>query len=191
MLEPLILGPTRPAAAARGFTMIEMMVVVVLAAVLLAVAAPSFLSTLARKRLEGVAAELSTDIQYARSEAVQRNRAVGIVFGSNCYVVYVVGATDATSCSTLNSPLSPLKAPPALPAGVSLNLVPAAPRAFVAFEPVRGMATDASGATELSGYVDIASSSGPWQIRAVVTRAGKVKLCSPNNSVTALATDCS
>ena len=45
--------------------------------------------------MEGVAAELSTDIQYARSEAAQRNAAVGIVFGTNCYTVYLLGTTAA------------------------------------------------------------------------------------------------
>ena len=52
-----------------GFTLVELMIVVALVAILLALAAPSFRETIARNRLEGVAGELSTDFQYARSEA--------------------------------------------------------------------------------------------------------------------------
>ena len=174
----------------RAFTLIELLVVVTLTAIILSLAAPSFTATLARKRLEGVAAELSTDIQYARSEAAQRNAAVGIVFGSNCYTVYLLGATDATACATLGTGASSLK-DVTVANGTSLAFAPTTSGAFIAFDPVRGMATDAAaGTTDLSGTVTLTNSAGNWQILARVTRAGRVKLCSPNNTVTSLATDC-
>ena len=59
-----------------GFTIIELMTVMVIAGVLLALALPSFNETLARRRLEGQANELVTDLSYAKSEAVARNRSV-------------------------------------------------------------------------------------------------------------------
>jgi type IV fimbrial biogenesis protein FimT len=175
--------------SARGFTMIELMVVAALIAVILALAVPSFTGILARKRLEGVASELATDIQYARSEAAQRNVVVGIVFGTTCYVIYVIGDTAATGCAAIGNVATALKTVQ-ISGGTSLTFVPPAPRAFIAFDPVRGMAADTSGATDLSGYVDLINSAGNWQIRAIVTRVGRVKLCSPNGTITALATDC-
>jgi type IV fimbrial biogenesis protein FimT len=190
VLEPLTMS-TAARTAARGFTMIEMMVVVVLAAVLLAVAVPSFQSVIARKRLEGVANELSTDIHYARAEAIQRNAVVGIVFGTDCYVVYVLdSSSDATSCTSLGAGGVSLKSVQ-ITGGSVLNFVPPSPRAFMAFDPVRGMAVDATGVTDLSGDVMLTNSGGNWQIQARVTRVGRVKLCSPNNTITSLATDCS
>lgn len=177
--------------AARGFTLIELMVVVALVAIILALAAPSFTGTLARKRLEGVASELSTDIQYARSEAAHRNTAVGIVFDTNCYTVYVLGTTNATGCGALGTGGSSLKNVQ-IGGGTSLAFAPAVAGAFIAFDPVRGMAVDAAtGANDLSGSVTLTNSAGNWQIRALVTKVGRTKLCSPNNTVTALATDCS
>ena len=173
-----------------GFTLVELMIVIALVAIILALAAPSFTATLARKRMEGVASELATDIQYARSEAAQRNAAVGVVFGSNCYTVYTLGTTDATTCASLGTGGTSLK-DVQVGGGTSLAFVPATSGAFIAFDPVRGMATDAgAGTTDLSGYVNVTNSAGNWQIRALVTRVGRAKLCSPNNTVTALATDC-
>ena len=178
-------------ARASGFTLIELMVVVALVAIILALAAPSFTSTLARKRMEGVASELATDLQYARSEAAQRNAAVGVVFGSNCYTVYIVDtSSNATTCTALGTGGTSLK-DVQVSGGTSLAFTPTTSGAFIAFDPVRGMATDsAAGTTDLSGRVDITNSAGNWQIRALVTRVGRAKLCSPNNTVTALATDC-
>jgi type IV fimbrial biogenesis protein FimT len=174
----------------RGFTLIELMVVMALVAIILAIAAPSFTTTVTKRRMEGVAAELSTDIQYARSEAAQRNAAVGVVFGTSCYTVYVLGTTDATTCAALGTGGSLLKNVQ-IAGGTSLAFAPAVAGAFIAFDPVRGMAIDAAtGATDLSGVVTFTNSAGNWQIQAVVTKVGRTKLCSPNNTVTALATDC-
>jgi type IV fimbrial biogenesis protein FimT len=174
----------------RGFTIIELMVVVALVAVILAVAAPSFTSTLARKRMEGVASELATDIQYARSEAAQRNAAVGVVFGPACYTVYVLGSTNATSCTALGTGATSLKAV-SISGGSSLAFAPTVSGAFIAFDPLRGMAIDAgSGTSDLSGTVTVTNVAGNWQIQALVTKVGRTKLCSPNNTVTTLATDC-
>lgn len=176
--------------AGRGFTLVELLVVLGVAAILLSLAAPSFTSTLARKRMEGVAAELSTDIQYARSEAAQRNAAVGIVFGTNCYTVYLLGTTAAADCGALGTGGSSLK-DVAVPSGTTMAFTPTTTGAFIAFDPVRGMATDATaGTADLSGTVALTNSAGNWQILARVTRVGRVKLCSPNGTVTALATDC-
>jgi prepilin-type N-terminal cleavage/methylation domain-containing protein len=56
----------------RGFTLIELLIAVMVVAVLLAVATPSFIDTLERRRVVGTANELSADLQYARSLAVSK-----------------------------------------------------------------------------------------------------------------------
>ena len=174
--------------ASRGFTLIELMVVAVLVAIILALAVPSFKDTLARKRMEGVASELATDIQYARSEAAQRNAAVRIIVGANCYAVHVVGSTAATDCTTLGTNAVSLKTVQVAD-GTSLAFASNNARAFLEFDPVRGMAIDSADA-DSSGNVTVTNSAGNWQIQARVSKQGRVKLCSPNNTVTGLATDC-
>ena len=77
-----------------GFTIIELMTVMVIAGVLLVIALPAFNDMLARRRLEGQADELVTDLSYAKSEAVQRNRSVELRTGGagTCYTVAVMTA---------------------------------------------------------------------------------------------------
>lgn len=78
----------------RGFTIIELMTVLVIAGVLLVIAAPAFRDMLERRRLEGQANELVTDLAYAKSEAVQRNRHVELLTGGGgtCYTIAVMTA---------------------------------------------------------------------------------------------------
>jgi len=79
-----------------GVTLVELMVTLAIMAVLVAVALPSMRDFVARKRLEGVAQELMTDLRLLKSQQ-QRNsqRPVAISFGSTtdqtCYVLYVTG----------------------------------------------------------------------------------------------------
>jgi len=59
-----------------GFTLIELMVTIAIAAILLAVAIPSFITTIASNRLTANANELVTALNLARSEAVKRGQEV-------------------------------------------------------------------------------------------------------------------
>lgn len=58
----------------RGLTLIELMMGVAVAAVLLAIAGPSFQQALNGNRLSSVANELTGAVQLARAEAVRANR---------------------------------------------------------------------------------------------------------------------
>ena len=59
-----------------GFTVIEMMIVLAIAAVLLAVGMPSFVQFSRETRAGSTTSSLTADIQLARSEAVKRNSRV-------------------------------------------------------------------------------------------------------------------
>ena len=62
----------------RGFTLIELMVVVAIAAILLMVAAPSFNETIEQSRVETVQNDLMRDVAFARQQALSRNSLVTI-----------------------------------------------------------------------------------------------------------------
>ena len=71
-----------------GFTLIELMVALTVAAVLTAVALPSFNGVLRNNRVTGTSNNLLTGINLARSEAIKANRGGGIC-----------ASTNGTSCS--------------------------------------------------------------------------------------------
>lgn len=89
----------------RGFTLIELMITLVILAVLLAIAVPSLREFVARKRVEGVAQELATDLRLLKSQQIQRRQFVGILFGSNasmtCYSLYAIGTADENCDCTI------------------------------------------------------------------------------------------
>ena len=91
--------------ARRGFTLVELMVVVAVMAILAAIAAPSMTGLINANRLSGQAGELSATMQLARSEAVRRNARVTVCpssDGSSCASStswtrwIVLGAANAT-----------------------------------------------------------------------------------------------
>ena len=171
----------------RGFTLIELMIVVALVAIVATLAAPSFREFLAKKRLEGVASELSNDLHYARSEAVSRNVTVRVTFGSGCYLLTAQpdGSSPTSTCSQTSNPTLGTGAvnikQTQLQSGASASFSPNDSLSYLEFDPVRGIA---SFSTSLgSGSVNINSSIGSWQLRANVTAVGSMTVCSPSGTV--------
>ncbi len=72
-------GQNRPSVCferEKGFTLVELIVTLVVAAILLTLAAPNLSSFLQRDRLGAQANELLSDLAYARSEAIKRGTVV-------------------------------------------------------------------------------------------------------------------
>lgn len=63
---------------AGGFTLIEMMIAIVIAAVLLAIAAPSFQAIVINNRISAQANDLVSGLAMARSEAIKRGMSVRV-----------------------------------------------------------------------------------------------------------------
>jgi type IV fimbrial biogenesis protein FimT len=82
-------GPT----ALRGFTIIELMLTVTIAAILTAVAVPAFKTFVLNDRDIGQVNSLVSSFNYARSEAIKRDVAGGIT---------VCPSVNGTSCSGSN-----------------------------------------------------------------------------------------
>ena len=85
-----------------GVTLVELMVTLAIMAVLVAVALPSMRDFVARKRLEGVAQELMTDLRLLKSQQLMRGRMAVIRFGSSteqtCYALYFKGTGRVLDC---------------------------------------------------------------------------------------------
>lgn len=105
----------------RGFTLVELLIVVAVLAVILTLAAPSFREMIEMQRLRGTSAQLTTDIQFARSEAVSRQEVVAISFepsatGMSCYILHTWPGDlnqPRCSCSAPEGSRCPVAVPPA------------------------------------------------------------------------------
>ncbi len=77
-------APGRSARTAPGFTLVEMMVVIVLAAILAALALPSFNGLIERYRVERMASALAAGLTHARAEAARRGQTVTVRQRAGC-----------------------------------------------------------------------------------------------------------
>lgn len=169
----------------RGFTLIELMVTVALAGIVIVLVGPSMRDLLTRQRLRGVNAELLTDLQFARGEAVRRNYPVHVRFGSNadmtCYVIFVpnitgtcdclLGATRA--CSGSHTEIKTVQVPRSLQVALAAS---SAADTIVTFDWRTGQSQPGEFHVDASG-----SPSGA--LRTTMNAAGRPTVCSPDGSV--------
>lgn len=166
----------RPAARQHGVTLVEMAVVCCVAAVLAGVAVPSFRQAAERRHVEGAAAQLETDFQYARSLAVARSEVVRVGFeaasGESCYVVHTGSAGDC-ACAGHSAPVCRGGAVPLQTvqlAGVPVRLQ--SNSRSVGFEPVLGMVTP-------TATVQVVGTGGA-AVHQIINVMGRVRSCTPN-----------
>lgn len=80
----------------RGFTIVELMIVIAVAAIAIVLAIPSFRDIIERKAVGGAAEAAYEQIQRARSQALKRSKAIVVDFnvdGTN----WAIGFTDKTT----------------------------------------------------------------------------------------------
>jgi prepilin-type N-terminal cleavage/methylation domain-containing protein len=89
--------------AQRGFTLIDMLVVVALVGIILAMAVPGITGSLDRMRLGQTAREVERELQGAKSRAVSKGRTIRVRF--NC-----PGPGEYRAVEILGSPKAPVAA---------------------------------------------------------------------------------
>jgi type IV fimbrial biogenesis protein FimT len=141
--------------------------------------ATSFIDSNKRRVLDGSAGELSTDLHFARSEAVARQQGVRVSFhpvaGGSCMVIHTGSTADcgcdaggAAQCGNGAALVKSSFFPASRGVAVAANV------ASMRFDPTNGTVTPA-------GTVRVSASSG-LQINHVVNIMGRVRTCSPGGS---------
>ncbi|WP_233212675.1 GspH/FimT family pseudopilin [Collimonas sp. PA-H2] len=176
-----------PSLEERGFSLIELMITITLAAIMMAAAIPSFSSWIQNTRIRSTAEALQNGIRLAKTEAVRRSRLVDFRLtavtpikdaatsksGNNWYVQQNDTFQLATDSSDANYNLfiqgSSLS-------GANANVVIAGDVDTLTFTSLGRL--NNSGAAPYKFEVKGASSSGR-NLRVIVTQSGQIRMCDP------------
>jgi len=188
-----------PGTRSRGFTLIEMMVVVALVAMFVTIGLPGFLDLLDRRRITTAAEAMAGQVRQARSISRETSSIIGIVFqgsGDSWCIGLTDNATLSCDCTAedsagANSCLVPIRvitdedsgtlsrgrelaiANSSLYPGVSLASAPP----VIGFEPLRGLRMGASAADRV-----ILRSPRGLEAQVAVNEVGRVTVCSPDGA---------
>jgi prepilin-type N-terminal cleavage/methylation domain-containing protein len=184
----------------NGLTLIELLVGVAILGLTLAMAVPSMRGYAAKHRVSAINAELVADLYLARTEAVQRNQWVQVIFDADlkqsCYSI-VAGLTPNQPCNCrrgatkacFNNQGQSLGATEiktvSVPTATDVQIVaPAAPGNLIQYTPPRGIPLQGN---SLSVTVKSRLSDG-GQLRTVSNMVGRQTVCSPDGSIAGVPT---
>jgi len=143
----------------NGFTVVELMIISAIVSILVAVAAPSFTESMARRSLEGAANELNADLQYTKSQAVSINTSVSMRTSEHGYIV----------SRALEDPNVPNLKTITLDSKITLTSP-----LTISFEPYRDFANVAD--------VTLTHTQTLAQLQLKIDAVGRIQMCSPQGS---------
>jgi type IV fimbrial biogenesis protein FimT len=180
----------RAARGSSGFTLIELVSVMAVLGILAVWAVPSFDDFRVRARVGGAANNMFADLQYARSEAVQKNARMAVSFttgASWCYGIHQGNApcdcTTPASCSI--KAVSSVDYPNVSVSQAQFTSNSGTNTTYY-IDPRRGQSVDAAG-SPVAGNV-VFSGSGSRALRGDLNAVGRVRLCSPSGSISGYPT---
>lgn len=166
---------------ARGFTLIELLITVTIAAILAALAAPSFTSFIKNNRLTTTANDLIADLALARSEAAKRGQRVTLCIstsGNSC-----TGGTnwlggrlvfaDAAGTGTVPNAAAVIRTTEAKSNGTVLSASGFANGAFITYSTTGTVST---GNTNVGAFKICDDRAGPYGKLVQITNTGRPNL---------------
>ena len=171
---------------ARGLTLLELSIALVVLALMLTMSVPSMSAWLARHRLRAAAQDLASDLGEARHEAARLARPVHVVFRAGSDWCYAVALSAQADCH------APSQAPGRQRAGQAdaqlLKLVRASDHPGVMLVEAAPQSFDGRSGTSLGapGFVQMASARGE-RIHLRMSALGRPSLCTPDAGLPGIA----
>ena len=159
----------------RGVTLIELSITIAVAAILIALAVPSFQIMLANAQIRTAAQALHDGLQLARTEAIRRNERV----------IFTKGSQSAWTVS-VESDASVVQARPSTE-GSTVASVAVSPNGAtrLTFTSLGRVVANTDGSASISQLdVDVPASvvatADSRELRITITTGGAIRLCDPN-----------
>ncbi len=163
-------------ARARGFTLIEMMVVVAIIGLLMLVALPSYNRWIANTQIRTAAESIQNGLRLAASEAVSRNRQVDLVLTLDAAPTAASAADPAGQSWAVRVPAAVPQLVDSKPAAEGTRtVVVASSTGMVSFSGL-GRLTPGSAAVTIN-FTNPPNADRP--LRVTVSTGGRVRMCDP------------
>ncbi|WP_159051734.1 GspH/FimT family pseudopilin [Thauera aromatica] len=166
-----------------AFSLVELMVAIAVLGIIAAIAAPSMIDMIAKRRVVGALEETFSLLHLARSEAIKQSRQIRVTISGGAAAGWLVGlsqgtapCTGADDCQIMEggTAVTRMSAPANYP-GVALGAGEES-TSFV-FDS-RGLASGLG----VSGATLDFTSEGGWTARIVINPIGRIRPCSPSAS---------
>lgn len=201
----------------RGFTLIELVIVIAIIGILALVGAPGFQTWVANSRVRSVAEALQNDLRKAQSEAIQRNRQVAFVLTNSTptvanptstanatsrnwvmYALPLLGSTEGLASSAGASSFIQANIQTNDSGGATVT----GSVAVICFNSVGRLVTqstaiaDAGGATCTAPTTiapvayNVQNSTADRPMRVLLYLGGRIRMCDPNRSLSTQPDGC-
>ncbi len=159
----------------RGVTLIELLIAVIITAILLSVALPSFKAWVQNSQIRTATESIQNGLQLARAEAVRRNEPVNFILGNK---------TDWT-VSTVADPGNPIQSRLSSEGSTNVDItVTPSGATTVTFNALGRVTNSATAPTQF--VLDVPTSILPAnesrELRINIESGGQIRSCDPNIS---------
>ena len=179
----------RVIAANRGFTLLELMIVMVIVAIGVALAVPSYSDAMQRRETTAQAEDLVAFVSFAQSESVKYNEMISVHLTYTDKDNWCIGAnegnapcdctetdTGAANFCSLNDVATIMRSA----AQTYSSMTAASTDRTLVFDPIRGTMATADLGTNHG--LTLESDNGHWSVQVDVAATGRVRVCNPDSA---------
>jgi type IV fimbrial biogenesis protein FimT len=173
----------------RGFTLLELVIVMVIAAIGIALAVPTYQDVMERRETTAQAEDLVAFVSFAQSAAIKYNKLISVHLTYTDAMNWCIGAnegsapcdcketdTGAANFCSLNDVAKIVRSS----VQTKSSMTAASTDRTLVFDPIRGTMVTADLGTNHG--LTLESDNGHWSLQVDVGATGRVRICNPDDA---------